>query len=113
MHFRHPEVFRQLGIQLPSGFLLHGPPGCGKSLLAHAIAGVSPIDYKCNVYNSDIQEMGWPLLRLAATELVSGVSGETEEKMRDLFQKAKVSTLSENIIIIFVNKGACSLCSLS
>lgn len=41
--------------------------------------------------------MGWPLLRLAATELVSGVSGETEEKMRDLFQKAKVSTLSEKI----------------
>ena len=41
--------------------------------------------------------MGWPLLRLAATELVSGVSGETEQKMRDLFQKAKVSILSEKI----------------
>ncbi len=39
-HLIHPESFTQLGVRPPQGFLLHGLAGCGKTLLAHAIAGV-------------------------------------------------------------------------
>ncbi|NXI60042.1 NVL protein, partial [Chloroceryle aenea] len=72
IHVRHPEVYTHLGVVPPRGFLLHGPPGCGKTLLAQAIAG----------------ELELPMLKVAATEIVSGVSGESEQKLRELFEQA-------------------------
>ncbi|KAF1501092.1 Nuclear valosin-containing protein-like, partial [Megadyptes antipodes antipodes] len=72
IHVRHPEVYNHVGVVPPRGFLLHGPPGCGKTLLAQAIAG----------------ELELPMLKVAATEMVSGVSGESEQKLRELFEQA-------------------------
>lgn len=55
----HPQLPQWLGVRPMSGILLHGPPGCGKTKLAHAIAN----------------ETGVPFYKISATELVSGVSG--------------------------------------
>ncbi|KAL6262355.1 hypothetical protein P5V15_007444 [Pogonomyrmex californicus] len=71
-HMKHPEIFKRLGISPPRGFLLHGPPGCGKTLLAYAVAG----------------ELDMPLLKVAGPELVAGVSGESEARIRELFEQA-------------------------
>ncbi|PIN24446.1 Nuclear AAA ATPase (VCP subfamily) [Handroanthus impetiginosus] len=68
----HPQLPRCLGVKPLSGILLHGPPGCGKTKLAHAIAN----------------ETGVPFYKISATELVSGVSGASEENIRELFSKA-------------------------
>ena len=43
LHMKQPELFARLGVRPPQGFLLHGPPGCGKTLIANAIAGVNII----------------------------------------------------------------------
>lgn len=72
LHMKHPEVYNKLGIKSPRGALLHGPPGTGKTLLAHAIAG----------------KLQLPLIAVTGTELVGGVSGESEQKIRELFETA-------------------------
>ncbi|CAG9462022.1 unnamed protein product [Pedinophyceae sp. YPF-701] len=69
----HPEVYQHLGVEPPRGVLLHGPPGCGKTALANAIA----------------RACGVPFLRISAPEVVSGMSGESEAKLRALFQEAR------------------------
>ncbi|CAM9122040.1 unnamed protein product [Chrysoparadoxa australica] len=71
----HPEIYEHMGIAPPRGILLHGPPGCGKTLLAHAIAG----------------ELGVAFIKISAPEVVSGMSGESEQKLRELFQLASES----------------------
>uniref|UniRef100_A0A671VGR5 Nuclear VCP like n=1 Tax=Sparus aurata TaxID=8175 RepID=A0A671VGR5_SPAAU len=84
IHMRHPEVYQQLGMAPPRGFLLHGPPGCGKTLLAQAVAG----------------ELQLPMLKVSAPELVSGVSGESEQKLRELFDLA----VSSAPCILFIDE---------
>ncbi|KAL3797574.1 hypothetical protein ACHAWO_012588 [Cyclotella atomus] len=68
----HPELFTHLGIEPPRGVLLRGPPGCGKTHLAKAIAGELNVSY----------------FQVSAPELVGGVSGESEARVRTLFESA-------------------------
>ncbi|KAG8760426.1 hypothetical protein FRC14_003123 [Serendipita sp. 396] len=73
MPLRHPEIYLHTGVQPPRGVLLHGPPGCGKTLLANAIAG----------------ELQVPFISISAPSIVSGMSGESEKKLRETFEEAK------------------------
>lgn len=68
-----PEIYMNSKIQPPRGILLHGPPGCGKTMIANAIAA----------------ELGVPFISLSAPSLVSGMSGESEKALRDHFEEAK------------------------
>jgi len=79
-----PARFALLGALPPKGVLLHGPPGCGKTLLARALAG----------------EAGVPFYALSGSEFVESLVGVGAARVRDLFKQAQASAPS----IIFVDE---------
>ncbi|MCW4047414.1 MAG: CDC48 family AAA ATPase [Candidatus Bathyarchaeota archaeon] len=81
---RHPELFQRLGIEPPKGVLLHGPPGCGKTLLARAVANES----EANFYS------------INGPEIMSKFYGESEARLREIFQQAQQNSPS----IIFIDE---------
>ncbi|MDW8050469.1 MAG: CDC48 family AAA ATPase [Nitrososphaerota archaeon] len=81
---RHPELFERLGIEPPKGVLLHGPPGCGKTLLAKAVA---------NETNAHFISINGP-------EIMSKFYGESEQRLREIFEEAKKNAPS----IIFIDE---------
>lgn len=73
---RRPEAFRALGLTVPAGVLLYGPPGCGKTLLAKAIAAESSANF----------------ISVKGPELLDKYVGESERAVRSLFQRARASS---------------------
>ena len=70
---KHPELFQKLGIEPPKGVLLYGPPGTGKTLIAKAVAS----------------ESGAHFIHIAGPEVISKYYGESEQKLRDIFDEAR------------------------
>jgi len=81
---KHPEIFERLGIEPPKGILLHGPPGTGKTLLAKAVANETEANF----------------ILLNGPEIMSKFYGESEKKIRDLFEEAEKTAPA----IIFIDE---------
>jgi transitional endoplasmic reticulum ATPase len=81
---KHPELFDRLGIEPPKGVLLHGPPGTGKTLIAKAVAN----------------EAGANFLTINGPEIMSKWYGESEARLRQIFEQAEKSAPS----IIFIDE---------
>jgi transitional endoplasmic reticulum ATPase len=69
---RYPQVFRRLGIDAPKGVLLHGPPGCGKTLIARAIARETDANF----------------FSVSGPEIIHKFYGESEAHLRKIFEEA-------------------------
>ncbi len=81
---RHPEIFNRLGIDPPRGLILHGPPGTGKTLLAKAVATESEANF----------------IHINGPEIMSKFYGESEQKLRKIFEDAEENAPS----IIFIDE---------
>ena len=81
---KHPEIFQKLGIEAPKGVLLHGPPGTGKTLLAKAVANESDANF----------------ILLNGPEIMSKYYGESEKKIRNIFEDAEKTAPT----IIFIDE---------
>ena len=81
---RSPALFAQLGIAAPRGVLLYGPPGTGKTLIARAVASESRASF----------------IAISAPEIVHKFYGESEAKLRELFERAR----KQSPAIIFIDE---------
>jgi transitional endoplasmic reticulum ATPase len=81
---RHPELFQRLGVDPPKGVLLHGPPGTGKTRLARAVANESDAKF----------------FHIAGPEIMGSAYGESEKRLRELFEQASAQAPS----IIFIDE---------
>ena len=81
---KHPEIFERLSVQPPKGVLLHGPPGTGKTLLAKAVANETDANF----------------ILLNGPEVMSKFYGESEKKIRDIFEEAEKTAPA----IIFIDE---------
>jgi transitional endoplasmic reticulum ATPase len=81
---KYPELFRKLGIEPPKGVLLYGPPGCGKTLLAKAVAN----------------EIDAYFIAINGPEIMSKFYGESEARLREIFEEAKKHAPS----VIFIDE---------
>jgi transitional endoplasmic reticulum ATPase len=81
---KHPEIFQRLGIEPPKGVLLYGPPGTGKTLIAKAVAN----------------EVDAHFISISGPEIMSKYYGESEQRLREIFEEAKQNAPS----IIFIDE---------
>lgn len=94
--FLHPEMYRAYKLHPPKGVLLYGPPGCGKTLIAKAVA---------NSLSQRIGDAGTSyFINVKGPELLNKYVGETERQIRVIFERARELAGDGRPVIIFFDE---------
>ena len=99
--YLHPELFREHKLRPPKGVLLYGPPGCGKTLIAKAVAA--------SLARKVAEITGAPLgksyfLNIKGPELLNKYVGETERHIRLIFQRAREKASDGTPVVVFFDE---------
>jgi proteasome-associated ATPase len=98
--YMHPEIFHEHQLRPPKGILLYGPPGCGKTLIAKAVAN----SLAKSVEKRTGRQTTAFFLNVKGPELLNKYVGETEHKIREVFRKAREKASEDVPVVIFFDE---------
>ena len=101
MPYLYPKEYEEFNLSPPKGVLLYGPPGCGKTLIARAVA--SSIAERVRKQTGRDEVRGY-FINIKGPELLNKYVGETERKIREVFQKAREKSREGFPVIIFFDE---------
>jgi proteasome-associated ATPase len=99
--FLHAELFREFQLRPPKGVLLYGPPGCGKTLIAKAVANSLA---KKVAAARGVEHITSYFLNIKGPELLNKYVGETERTIRLIFQRAREKASDGTPVIVFFDE---------
>ena len=99
--YLHGELFREHKLDPPKGILLYGPPGCGKTLVAKAVANSLAKKVAAKLGRDDRRSY---FLNIKGPELLNKYVGETERQIRLIFQRAKEKSEEGVPVIVFFDE---------
>jgi proteasome-associated ATPase len=99
--YMHRDLFREYELEPPKGILLYGPPGCGKTLIAKAVANSLAKKVSEKSGNPDVRSY---FLNVKGPELLNKWVGETERQIRLIFQRAKEKSDEGVPVIVFFDE---------
>ncbi|MDY5584818.1 MAG: proteasome ATPase, partial [Arcanobacterium sp.] len=99
--FEQPELFRAHGLKPPKGILLYGPPGCGKTLIAKAVA--ASLSQKIAEADPQQRQQAY-FLNVKGPQLLDKYVGETERQIREIFARARDRASQGIPVVIFFDE---------
>ncbi|QIK83428.1 proteasome ATPase [Sanguibacter sp. HDW7] len=99
--FDHPDLYREHGLRPPKGVLLYGPPGCGKTLIAKAVAASLA---RLVAARDGEEEVRSYFLNVKGPELLNKYVGETERHIRSIFARAREKASEGTPVVVFFDE---------